>query len=115
MVAQIFGWRLKRNGTALRYKPRIPDRKWAGNHPTLISDLKGVEAEKVIQKVEKAIEAYPWKDVYTVWPGPNSNTFTAWLGLQVPELKLDLPSTTIGMDWRPIADSIGPATSGTGG
>ena len=42
-------------------------------------------------------------------------TFTAWLGLQVPELKLDLPSTAIGMDWRPIADSIGPATSGTGG
>lgn len=114
MVAQIFGWRLRRNGTALNYEPRVPDRAWAGNPPLLITDLRDAEAERVIQKVEKAIHGYPWKDVYTVWPGPNSNTFVAWLGLQVPELKLDLPSTAVGKDWRPIAESFGPAASGTG-
>ncbi|WP_258104511.1 DUF3750 domain-containing protein [Marinoscillum sp. MHG1-6] len=114
MVAQIFGWRLERRGTALIYEPRVPDRAWAGNPPQLIIDLRGDDAGIVIQKVEDAIENYPWKDVYTVWPGPNSNTFIAWLGLQVPELRLDLPATAIGKDWRPIADSFGPAASGTG-
>ncbi|MFY0652272.1 MAG: DUF3750 domain-containing protein [Cyclobacteriaceae bacterium] len=114
IVAQIFGWRLKRNGTALRYETRVPDRAWAGNPPTVITDLRGKEAEKVIEKLEIAIKMYPWKDVYTVWPGPNSNTFTAWLGIQIPELKLDLPSTAIGKDWRPLTDSFGTAASGTG-
>ena len=33
------------------------------------------------------------------WPGPNSNTFVAWLGREVPELRLTLPSTAIGKDF----------------
>ena len=114
MVGQIFGWRLRRNGTALFYESRVPDRAWAGNPPILITDLRGSEAEKAIRKVEAAIRSYPWRDEYTVWPGPNSNTFVAWLGLQVPELKLDLPSTAVGKDWRPISESFGSAPSGTG-
>ena len=28
--------------------------------------------------------------------GPNSNTFTAWIAKQVPELELDLPFSAIG-------------------
>ena len=34
-----------------------------------------------------------------VWPGPNSNTFTAWILRGVPELKADLPPTAIGKDY----------------
>ena len=30
------------------------------------------------------------------FPGPNSNTFTAWIAKKVPELELDLPFTAIG-------------------
>jgi hypothetical protein len=31
-----------------------------------------------------------------VFPGPNSNTFVAWIGLQVPQLGLELPFSAIG-------------------
>ena len=34
-----------------------------------------------------------------MWPGPNSNTFTAWIGRAVPELEIDLPATAIGKDY----------------
>ncbi|MDZ7605940.1 MAG: DUF3750 domain-containing protein [Cyclobacteriaceae bacterium] len=64
--------------------------------------------------MEVAIGKYPWHDVYTAWPGPNSNTFLAWIGLQVPELKLDLPATAIGKDWRTISGTFGKSVSGTG-
>ena len=42
---------------------------------------------------------YPYKRQYSVWPGPNSNTFTAWVARSVPELELDLPPTAIGKDF----------------
>jgi hypothetical protein len=114
IISQIFGWRLRRNGTALYRDPGIPDKSWARNAPTLLLDLRGEEVEQLIDKVDAAIKAYPWHDEYTAWPGPNSNTFLAWIGLQVPELKLDLPATAIGKDWRPISGTFGKSPSGTG-
>jgi hypothetical protein len=39
---------------------------------------------------------YPWPTEYKAFPGPNSNTFVAWIGRQVPELGLDLPFSAIG-------------------
>lgn len=114
IISQVFGWRLRSGGTALYRDPNIPDKSWARNAPELILDLRGQEVENLINKVETAIKAYPWQDEYTVWPGPNSNTFVAWVGLQVPELKLDLPSTAIGKDWRPITNTFGLSASGTG-
>ena len=114
IITQVFGWRLRRGGTALFSQPGIPDKAWARNEPTLLLDLRGEEVEQIIDEVDLAIIEYPWKDEYTVWPGPNSNTFISWLGLQVPELKLDLPSTAIGKDWRPITKTFGSSASGTG-
>jgi len=40
--------------------------------------------------------AYPWANEYQAVPGPNSNTFPAWIALQVPELNLQLPFNAIG-------------------
>ena len=114
IISQIFGWRLSRRGTALDRGPSIPDKSWARNAPTLLLDLRGDEAAQLIDKVDAAIETYPWKDEYTVWPGPNSNTFIAWIGLRVPELKMDLPATAIGKDWRPLTETLGRSPSGTG-
>ena len=34
-----------------------------------------------------------------MWPGPNSNSFTAWIALEVPELGLRLPAKAIGQSW----------------
>jgi len=113
-VSQVIGWRLKWQGTALFSEVGIPDKSWHGNVPSLLLDLRGAEVERIIDKIDLAIDQYPWKNEYTVWPGPNSNTFIAWLGLQVPDLGLDLPSTAIGKDWRPIDKTFGWSASGTG-
>jgi len=114
IVSQIIGWRLKRHGTALFKGPGTADKDWHGNPPTLLLDLRGSEYASVIDDIDQAIAAYPYANEYTAWPGPNSNTFIAWLGLEVPELGLDLPSTAIGKDWRPISSTFGLSASGSG-
>ncbi len=113
-VCQVIGWRRDRLGNVLFRENITPDRSWYGNEPTLILDLRGDHVESIIHKVDTAISEYPWANRYQVFPGPNSNTFVAWIGLKVPELGLDLPSTAIGKDWRPLAHSLGLSASGTG-
>ena len=61
--------------------------------------LLGAEAEALIDRVHDAALSYPFQREYTMWPGPNSNSFTAWIALEVPELKLDLPFKAIGQSW----------------
>jgi hypothetical protein len=48
-----------------------------------------------------------------VWPGPNSNTFVAWIARSVPELEVDLPATAIGKDYLGAA-LVSSAPSGSG-
>ena len=48
-----------------------------------------------------------------MWPGPNSNTFTAWVARAVPELEVDLPPTAIGKDYSG-AKLLASAPSGRG-
>lgn len=113
-VSQVIGWRKDGSGNVLFRENIVPDRSWYGNEPTLLLDLRGDEVESIIEKVDIAIQEYPWAKGYEIYPGPNSNTFIAWLGLKVPELGLDLPSTAIGKDWRPLNASLGSSASGTG-
>ena len=53
----------------------------------------------MVRDVERAIENYPYPQSYVTWPGPNSNTFIANLGRNVPALGLELPPTAIGKDY----------------
>ena len=55
--------------------------------------------DTLISRIDAASRAYPWAGEYTIWPGPNSNTFTAWVLRAVPELAADLPPTAIGKDY----------------
>jgi hypothetical protein len=113
---EILGWKLRWSPSALRSRQLSPydDLDWFGNRATLLVDHRGADAEAMIDRLETAIENYPYKNQYQIWPGPNSNTFTAYLGLAVPELRLDLPATAIGKDYRPAGDIIGRSASGTG-
>ncbi len=112
-VYQVIGWRARYGGSALVVSKDIPDRYWFGHRPELISDLRGDGVDDVIKRVVDAIDLYPYASTYTMYPGPNSNTFTAWVGRLVPELKLDLPPTAIGKDY--LGDSLlAKAPSGTG-
>jgi hypothetical protein len=98
-VHHVMGWRARRNLPVVVSDTDIPDRAWYGSIPTLLVDIRGDEADRLIPKVIDAVQTYPYAGKYVLWPGPNSNTFTAWVGRQVPELQLDLPSTAIGKDF----------------
>lgn len=114
LVHQVIGWRLYRGLPAVISAPGTPDGRWFGNEPTLVAELRGDQAAEAIPKILAAVKSYPYADEYRVWPGPNSNTFVAYIGRQVPELKLDLPPTAIGKDY-PINGSLVDRTpSGTG-
>lgn len=111
---QVIGWRARYGRSALAVSQDAPDRRWYGSAPEVYLERRGPEVEALIDKVEAAVATYPYKDSYRVWPGPNSNTFTAWVGRQVPELRLDLPPTAVGKDWLGSTTFAGSAPSGTG-
>jgi hypothetical protein len=111
---QVIGWRTFRGLPAVFSAPGIPDGRWFGNEPELLSDLRGEDAEKAIPKIIDAVESYPYANEYKLWPGPNSNTFIAYVGRQVPELRLDLPTTAIGKDYPINGSLVDRAPSGTG-
>ncbi len=111
---QIIGWRARYGGDALVVTQGPPDRRWFGAEPELYAHLEGEGVDDVIARVVAAAEAYPWRDTYTIWPGPNSNTFTATVARAAPELRLDLPSTAIGKDFLGPVTFAAAAPSGTG-
>jgi len=111
---QVIGWNVMRGGKAVAVRHEEPDRYWFGNRPEIIADLRGDDVEGIIREIDNAAGNYPYNDSYTVWPGPNSNTFTAWIGREVPALGLDLPPTAVGKDWLGGATVAARAPSGTG-
>jgi hypothetical protein len=113
-VHEVNGHRLRRTGTAVVSGSRAPDGYWYGNRPELLREARGPGVDELIDRIEAAVQRYPWPQTYHVWPGPNSNTFTAFVLREAPELRVDLPPTAIGKDYlgmRPVA--LTP--SGTGG
>ncbi len=113
-VAQVTGWRVKRGLPSVSVTQDLPDRRWFDNEAEIIDELKGEEALKVIAHVEKLIENYPYSDVYTLWPGPNSNTFIAYLIRHTPELKIELPPHAIGKDYLGHTRFAAMSPAGTG-
>jgi hypothetical protein len=113
-VYQIMGWRNYRGLPALLIAEDIPDRNWYGQAPTLLLDIRGKQAEALIPKIEEATKSYPYADPYTLWPGPNSNTFPAYIARRVPELGLMLPADAIGKDFLVGSNFFATAPSGTG-
>lgn len=94
-VLQVTGWRRP----TVSARTDVPDRAWYGSLPALIADYRGAQAAALIPAIEAAVERYPFRDRYRVWPGPNSNTFVAWVIRQVPGLDVALPGTAVGKDF----------------
>lgn len=111
-VYEVNGWRLRRSGNAVVASARPPDGRWFGNVPELLTELRGPVAEGLLPRLEAAVEGYAYAGEYRVWPGPNSNTFTAHVLREIPELGIDLPPTAIGKDF--IGGVAAAAPSGTG-
>lgn len=98
-VYEIIGWRLRWSDSALVVRNREPDAQWFGSDAQLYADKRGPGVDELITRIDKAAREYPYSTTYTLWPGPNSNTFTAWIARAVPELQLDLPATAVGKDY----------------
>ena len=98
-VYEVIGWRLRWSDTAVVVRNRAPDGRWFGSEPELYAEKRGAGVDELIKRIDKAAKDYPYAKEYTVYPGPNSNTFTAWITRAVPELGADLPATAIGKDY----------------
>ncbi len=102
------------SGDKVRRNSNLADGYWYGSRPRLLVDRRGPEAEALIPQIKAAIASYPWPTTYHAWPGPNSNTFIAHIGREVPDLRLDLPANAVGKDYRPLYRPIGLPPSGRG-
>ena len=112
-IHEVIGYRLRRTGSAVVSRVRSPDEYWFGNPPELLRDVRGPGVDALIERIENAVQRYPYADTYRVWPGPNSNTFTASILREVPELRVDLPPTAIGKDYLGLMP-VALTPSGTG-
>lgn len=96
-VYEVVGWRVRHGSPALRvYQERHPDRYWYGAKPDLVWSKTGDGVDQLISEIKQAVEKYPWKGEYSVFPGPNSNTFPAWVIKQVEGFDAKLPFRAIG-------------------
>jgi hypothetical protein len=112
-VYEVIGWRLRSAESVVVIHQRAADARWYGNAPELYADKRGAQAEALIPRIDAAARSYPHAREYSAWPGPNSNTFVAWITRAVPELGVDLPPTAIGKDY--LTDTlVGTAPSGRG-
>jgi hypothetical protein len=93
----VVGW-----GQPVRNNGWAPDARWFGDAPRVLVDVRGAEATALIPKVKAAIADYSYNSFgdYRIWPGPNSNTFTATVLRAVPELETSLPPNAVGKDFR---------------
>ncbi|GHD06256.1 DUF3750 domain-containing protein [Tianweitania populi] len=94
----VVGW-----GNPVRRNGYPADGRWYSNEPVIMHAVTGRQAEALIPRVEAAVNAYPYSRAgdYVVWPGPNSNSFVAWVLRQVPEIGARMPPNATGRDYAP--------------
>ena len=112
-VYEVTGFAVRRGGSAVRISQRPADGRWFGSMPELLADVRGAGVDALIARIERAVAEYPYQNSYRIWPGPNSNTFTAFVLRHVPELRADLPAHAIGKDYLGLR-LFARSPSGTG-
>jgi hypothetical protein len=80
---------------------RHPDCGVGGGPYRLAAEWDGSAARRICAVLENA-QHYPYRDRYRAWPGPNSNTFVAWV-LREAGLHHRCDPRAIGKDyWGPV-------------
>ncbi|MEN0088438.1 MAG: DUF3750 domain-containing protein [Pseudomonadota bacterium] len=94
----VVGW-----GPALRRDNYAPDGKWYSNLPSIRHKVEGLNAAASLPTLLAAIESYEYggRGDYTIWPGPNSNSFVAHALRAVPELGFTTSPLGVGRDFAP--------------
>ena len=70
---------------------------------TLLGSISGDEkslAKQVVDFIEEMTLFYPYQENYSLYPGPNSNTYVAWIIKKFPELKIKLPWNAFGKNYE---------------
>lgn len=112
---EVIGWRLYRGLSPVSVSSdRAPDAQWFGANPWLLRDVRGEAAEAIIAALPSVAASYPYADRYDAWPGPNSNTFTAYLVRRLPHLHLSMPSNAVGKDYIARGWTLTRSPHGTG-
>ena len=66
-----------------------------GGPARTMCEWRGDEAVRISKVLFSCTTAYPYRDRYRAWPGPNSNTFVAWV-LREAGIAFRLPWRAIG-------------------
>jgi hypothetical protein len=111
---EVVGFGVANGAPAVRVDRMGPDNYWFGARPQIVLDRRGAGVDAMIDGIRCAVASYPYPHQYRAWPGPNSNTFTAYIARQVPELGLDLPANAMGKDFLPGGAVFAVAPSGSG-
>ncbi|MBX2869041.1 MAG: DUF3750 domain-containing protein [Acidiferrobacterales bacterium] len=111
----VMGYALRWSDETVQIRRGQPDRYWYGNEPELLRELRGGdEVDAMIDDIFSIASSYQYNSQYSVWPGPNSNTFVAHLVREIPALSVDLPPTAVGKDYLPGNGLINTPASGKG-
>jgi hypothetical protein len=82
---------------------KAPEDGVGGGPSRLATEWHGSEAERICMALEA--KDYPYSERYRYWPGPNSNTFVAWV-LRRAGIQYALRWRGIGRHWK----ARGPTT-----
>lgn len=74
-----------------------PDSGVGGSSYRTGMEWRGQQAAKIVEVLRRPLD-YPYRNSYRAWPGPNSNTYPAWV-LRKAEIPVALDPKAIGKDF----------------
>ena len=113
-IYQVVGWNSHFGLPVLIIREDVPDRYWFGAKPKLVGEMRGEKAEIAAKEIEEAAANYPYPNLYELLPGPNSNTFTAYLLRSCTVCRIAMPGNAIGQYYLPHRQLFAPTPSHTG-
>jgi hypothetical protein len=96
-------WQRKRaGGTSFGHvhcNLKHPDAGVGGGKMRVMAEWQGDPASRLHEVLRTTASSYPHSNRYRPWPGPNSNTFVAWV-LRQAGIGIRLPWKAIGKGYR---------------
>jgi Protein of unknown function (DUF3750) len=77
---------------------KTPDAGVGGGPSSVATQWRADDALRIRDALKSAEKDYPFRDRYLPWPGPNSNTFVAWV-LRRAGIEFALSWKAIGKDF----------------
>lgn len=87
---------------------------WYGAYPQLLVDHRGAEAETMIEDIESAVAAYPWRTAYCLWSGSQQQYLRGVGGPMGSCVASGFAPTAIDEDYLSWTTFIDPAPSDKG-